>query len=236
MGLPNQFNDIIQKHLNVYAAWLPITNNFKLGDYGIFSDGVFIKMGNVGELGATFNTATGPDATIDFVSSDTTVVKFAAGEEVDLIPAGSIDVKITFKFNRERSFMVKAPLIKVNEIQNIQQLANQLKQVDGWEKKWKVVYQTYEAKEPVIVSTISAGTELTFGGEVEALKQLKLGAASVEMGTTKELGLNVKGKEGIIALGLFKLRLIGGGINVLSAEEKQADAEVLVLTPTDIDL
>lgn len=236
MGLPNQFNDIVQKHLNVYAAWLPITNNFKLGDYGIFSDGVFIKMGNVAEFGAGFETASGPDATIDFVSSDTTVVKVAAGAVVDVIPAGSIDAKITFKFNRERSFLVKAPVIKVNEIQNIKQLADQLKQVNGWQKKWKVVYQTYEAKDPVIVSTISAGTELTFGGEVEALKQLKLGSASVEMGTTKELGLNVKGKEGVIGLGLFKIRSIGGGINVLSLEEREAEVEALVLTPTETDL
>jgi hypothetical protein len=41
MGLPNQFNDIIQKHLNVFAAWMPVVNKYSLGDYGVFSDGVF---------------------------------------------------------------------------------------------------------------------------------------------------------------------------------------------------
>ena len=43
MGIPNQFNDIIQKHLNVFASWIPIVNKFSLGDYGIFSDGVFSR-------------------------------------------------------------------------------------------------------------------------------------------------------------------------------------------------
>lgn len=236
MRLPNQFNDIIKKHLNVYAAWLPVTNNFKIGDYGIFSDGVFIKMGNISEFNVSFNEATGPDAKLDFTSTDTKVIRFAAGAEVDVIPAGSIDAKITFKFSRERSFLIKIPIIKVHEIQNIQQVANQLKTVKGWQKKWKVVFQTYDAKEPVIISTIAAGTELTFGGDVNALRELKLGSADVEFGSTKELGLNIQGKEGIVGLGLFKLNLLGGGINILSDDEKQGEASVSILSPEDTDL
>lgn len=237
MGLPNQFNDLIQKQLNVYAAWLPVTNNFKLGDYGIFSDGVFIKMGNIAEFSIPFERATGPEASLDFTSADTRVTKFAAGAEVPVIPAGAVDAKITFTFQRERSFLVKAPTIQVSAIQNTQQVANRLKATDGWERKWKVVYQTYEATDPLIISTISAGTELTFVGNAQALKELKLGDASLEIGTTKELGLKVHGKAGVIALGLFKLKLIGGGVNVLTRDLMATDdAEFEIPATPDMDL
>jgi hypothetical protein len=229
MGIPNQFNDIIQKHLNVSAAWLPITNNFTLGDYGIISDGVFTKMGNIREFGVSFTQATGPDASIDFTSANTTVVKFAAGAQVNVIPSGAIDAKITFKFESEKSFLVKAPVIKITEIQNVNQVATGLRDAKNWERKWKVVYQVYNALDPVIISTIAAGTEVTFSGDTQALQSLRVGNASVEVGTNKELGLKVLGKAGIIGLGLFKLKLLGSGPAFLLEDEKKAPAEVELL-------
>ncbi len=238
MGIPNQFNDIIQRHLNVNAAWLPITNNFTLGDYGIISDGVFTKMGNIGEFDVSFTKAEGPEASIDFSSANTTVVKFAAGAEVTAIPAGTIDAKITFKFENEKSFLVKAPVIKEDAIQNVNQVAKQLKNKKDWDRKWKVVYQVFHAIDPLIVSTISSGTELTLSGDAEALKNMKVGSASLDLSTTRELGLKVHGKSGIIGLGLFKLKVLGGGPKFL-AEDKDAPAEIEFLnniSPEESDL
>lgn len=229
MGLPNQFNDIIHSNLKVSAAWLPITNNYQLGDYGIISEGVFTKMGNIKEYNVSFDAAQGPDATIDFTSADTKVVKFVAGAQVDIIPEGAIDAKISISFKKEGSFIVKAPTISVNEIQNVNQLANQLKNANGWRRMWKVVYQTYQALEPVIISTISADTEISFSGDATALKSMKLGNAGLELSSNKEVGLNVHGKQGIIGLGLFKLKLIGGGVNILSVSEKQKDVTAELL-------
>ena len=232
MGIPKQFNNIIQKHLNVNAAWLPITNNYTLGDYGIFSDGVFAKMGNIKEFNVSYTQASGPEASIDFSSANTTVVKFAAGAEVSVIPAGAIDAKIAFKFESAKSFLVKAPIIRVIEIQNVNQVATQLRDKKNWEKKWKIVYQVYDAVDPVILSTISAGTEVTFSGDVNALRSLKVGNASVELGTNKELGLKVHGRAGIIGLGLFKLKLFSGRPGFLTLEQKKAPAEIEIVNPS----
>ncbi|MCX6266634.1 MAG: hypothetical protein NTW16_04660 [Bacteroidetes bacterium] len=229
MGIPEQFNDIIRRHLNVNAAWLPIVNNYALGDYGIFSDGVFVKMGNIKEFNVSFTEATCPEASIDFTSANTTVVKTAAGVEVDVIPAAAVDAKITFRFESGKSFLVKAPVITGTMIANVNQVATLLRNSKNWERKWKVVYQVYNALDPIIVSTIAAGTELTFSGDVEALKNLKVGTASVEIGTNKELGLNIHGKSGIIGLGLFKLKLFGSGPSFLLAGDKKTPAEVEIL-------
>jgi hypothetical protein len=217
MGIPRMFDDIIKRHLNVNAAWLPITNNYTLGDYGIITDGVFAKLGNIQEFNVPFTAADGPDASIDFTSANTTVIKFAAGAQVDVIPEGAIDAKITFKFGNERSFMVKAPVIKVSAIQNVNQVAIKLRDTKNWGRRWKVVYQVYNAHDPLLVSTITANTELTLSGNAEALRKVKVGDASLELGTTKELGLNVHGKAGIIGLGLFKLKTGDGGPKVLGS-------------------
>ena len=48
MGTAQVFNQIIKDQLHVNAAWLPITNVFRLGDYGVVSDGIFTSIGNVG--------------------------------------------------------------------------------------------------------------------------------------------------------------------------------------------
>lgn len=229
MGIPRQFDNIIKRHLNVNAAWLPVTNNYELGDYGVISAGVFTKMGNIQEFEVPIKVEEGPDANIDFTSADTTVVKFAGGVEVPSIPPGAVDSKITFKFNKKRSFMVKAPVIKVSQIQNVNQVAGKLRSTPGWEENWKVVHQVYHARDPIIVSTKEAGTELTFTGDVEALKNLNVGNASVELGTNKELGLKVQGKEGVIGLGLFKLKSGGTGpdFKTRGLEKKEPEIEVL---------
>lgn len=229
MGIPNQFNGIIRKHLNVNAAWLPVTNSFTLGDYGIISDGVFVKMGNIAEFNVTTATAEGPEASIDFTSANTKIINFAAGVEVDVIPTGAIDAKTTFKFENEKSFLVKAPVIKESAIQNVNQVAIQLKKLKIWEKKWKVVYQVFNAVDPLIISTIAAGTEITLSGDAEALKNFKVGSASFHFSSNKELGLKVKGKTGIIGLGLFKLKFFGGDPNFLGVDKTKGAEEIEIL-------
>jgi len=225
MGLPNMFNDIIHKDLNVYAAWLPITQNYELGDYGLISDGVFAKLGNIKEFGVTLNSTRGPNVSLDYTSARTRVIKFAGGAEVDVIPAGAIDAKLSFKFETANSFLIKCPVISVNAITNVQQVANQLLKVNEWRRAWKVVYETYIAEDAVIMSTVDNDTEISFNGDAKALKELKIGTADIEFSSNKKLGLEIKGKDGVIALGLFKLKLIGNGPVFLSDDEKKANAE-----------
>ncbi|WP_343670031.1 hypothetical protein [Chitinophaga sp.] len=217
MKIPDAFNDIIKDHLNVNAAWLPVTNTFQLGDYGVFSNGVFMQLGNIKEFGIHFDTAKGPDSSINFTSSETSVINFSGGAQVDVIPPTAIDAKVTMKFGRKGSFFVKSPVIHVKVMQNIHQVGAQLKATDGWKRKWKVVHQVYHAKDAAIFSTIAADTDLTFSGNVKALRALNLGAADINVNTSKEMGLEMHGKAGIIALGLFKLRFFGGGVKSLEA-------------------
>ncbi len=234
-----QFNDTIEEKLNIFAAWLPIANNFQLGDYGIMDDGVFTKMGNIKELGIEIATGKGQDAKIDFTSASTKVINFAAGVEVDVIPAGAIDAKVTFDFQNEKSMLIKSPAINVNTIENVNEIGEKLIANSKWQRKFKVVYQTYIAKEVAIMSTIDAGTKITFSGDVKALQQLNVGNADVGYQSSRKLGLDLQGVEGVIGLGLFQIAkggFLGWGeeeIKILGDEEKGDDLDIQYLSPNN---
>ena len=238
MGLANDFNDIIQKHLNIFAAWMPVVNAYKLGDYGLFSDGVFTKMGNItDDFNITFTPGSGQEASIDFTSANAKIIKFNAGAQVDVIPAGAVDAKVEIEFESEKSFLVKSPQITVVTIENINSVAEKIKKLDNWDGKWKVVHAVYNAIDPIILSTMQAGTKVAFSGEATALQQLKLGKAGLNVNTNRELGLNIHGKNGNIGLGLFrvKTKIFGGKVTeILSRDLPIGKQESFVkLDPSD---
>src|SRR5215831_7494015 len=162
MGLANDFNDIIEKHINVFAAWIPIVNKYTLGDYGVFSDGIFTKLGNIkDDFNVDYKQGTGSEASIDFTSEGARVFKFAGGAQVTAIPAGAIDAKIDIEFSNKNSFLVKSPTITVATIDNVNEVAQKLRDVKNWDGQWKVVYQVYNALDAVIVSTVDADTTIS---------------------------------------------------------------------------
>jgi hypothetical protein len=228
MGAPNQFNDIIQKHLDVFAAWMPIVNKYTLGDYGIFADGIFSKLGNIREdFGVTFTEGSGNEASIDFTSESARVIKLVGNTEVAVIPAGEVNASVQIEFQKEKSFLVKSPTITVTTIDNVNEVAKKLRATGKWDGQWKVIYQVYTALDAVIVSTIQAGTKLNFSGDATALGQMKLGSAGVNIDTNKTLGLKINGKNGVIGLGLFRVKSkIFGGMKVqILADESIEDEE-----------
>lgn len=238
MGVPNQFNDIIQKHLNVFSAWIPIVNKYSLGDYGIFADGVFARLGNIkDDFQVNFKKGSGAAASIDFTSEGARVVKLSGGAEVTAIPAGDVKASIQIEFSKERSFLVKSPSITVVTIDNVQEVAKQLKASGQWDGKWKVVHSVYNATDAVIVSTIEAGTKLNFSGDASALGKMKLGSAGISIDTNKSLGLKINGKDGVIGLGLFRIKskLFGGWKVDASPVRGLEEEKVIMMEPGNVE-
>lgn len=243
MRIPNQFDNIIQKGLNVFAAWMPIVNKYKLGDYGIFADGVFAKLGNItDDFGVTFTVGGGTEADINFTSEGASVVRTNAGVGVDVIPEGAINANIDIKFGREKSFLVQSPSIAVTDITNVNQVAKSLKATGNWDGQWKVVHQVYTAKDPVIIVTLANDTTLSFSGDATALGKFNLGGLGVNVDTDKTLGLKIHGKDGVIGLGLFKIKskLFGGfKVGILAEDDDEDNDDPIFLKPnnaTDTDL
>lgn len=205
-GIPELFNDIIRKHLNVHAAWLPVTNTIQLGDFGIVSNGVFVPQGNIQtEFGVPFNVRSGPASKIDFSSQGAAITKLIGGAQVNVIPPGTVNASISIEFQNEKSFIVKSPSIEVTAISNVAAVGKALSKVSGWRAKYKVVHQTYKALDAIVISTIDKKTIIAFTGDATALGQLQLGNAGLSYSSNKALGLEVQGKSGVLGIGLFKI-------------------------------
>ncbi len=228
MGTAALFDKLMHHELNARAAWFPVANTFKLGDYGLVSGGVFTPMGNIAEYGVAFAEAQGPEATLDFTSDGTSVVRVVGNAQVAALPDAPVDAKLVLKFARESSFLAKAAKITAHQIQNVNQVARALARAPGWERKYRVVWSTLTGHSCAIVSTRSANASFELSGKANALAKFELGAVDAGMTVAREenVGFKSLGKTGVIALRLFKLKLWGDGPRLLlDADEALVESD-----------
>jgi hypothetical protein len=218
VGTASLFDDILKRELNVHAAWLPITNTFELGDYGVVSDGVLIKMGNIGTMGVGWTAKDGACAQLDFASDGTRIVRAVGNATVRAFPDQDIDASLTIEFERESSFLVKARLT-VSQVQDVAAVTEKLSQLAEWKTRYRVVSAVYVGQQCTIVSSKGANSRIALSGKANALKQLDLASASagIEVNSAERIGLQIVGETGVVGLSLFKLRWLIGGVEALDA-------------------
>ena len=234
MGLAEAFNDALYDHLTVYAAWFPVVNTIKVGDFGVIEDGVFRQLGNISKFGVAVSTTPGPAASIDFVSDGTTATKFVAGTQVDRFPdLGSLDAKLEFEFKRDNACLIRANL-SVQEMVDLQGVAERLKALDQWENHFKVVSAIYIGEQCVIIVCKEANTKISISGKADILKQVELGKVefSPSFESSKSACFKTIGETGVVGIRLFKLGLLGG-VSILGEMDGQS-AEVSVVHLNEI--
>jgi hypothetical protein len=221
MGTARKYDEILKSQLNIHAAWLPITNVFKIGDYGIVNDGVFVRAGNISsDFGVTFDQLPGPDSTINFASEGTNSYRTVDNVQVGTFPDSNIDAKLTVEFHRQSSFLLKANLAMF-EMQSVNQVARALNDVSDWKRNFRVVSAIYIAKDCVIISSTGKNSMIEFSGKADALKQFDLGAIAIDISAShkKEIGLDLVGKSGVVGLTFFKLGIWSAEPKTLAQEE-----------------
>jgi hypothetical protein len=225
MGLADDLNRALHDNLKCHVAWLPISNTFDLGDYGVIANGVFTKVGNVRELGATFEVDESPAAKLDFASADTRTTHLVASAEVDIIPEGAIDAKTKLSFPRATSFLLRAADVRLRAVRTVGTLLSTIAKHKDWRVSYKLVWQTWVARNAALLSTRTAGTEVTVTGDVPALRRFHLGdvSADLRLASNQELGLSLVGASGVIGLGLVKLRFLVGGPSFLAGRGTDFD-------------
>lgn len=218
MGTASRFDDILKREINIHAAWLPITNTFEIGDFGIVSDGVLVKMGNIRTMGVGWNAKDGSPAKLDFASDGTTIVRAVGNATVQAFPDQDLDASLTIEFERESSFLVKAELT-VSEMQDVAAVADKLSQLAEWQSRYRVVSAVYVGHGCTILSSKGANSKIALSGKANALKRLDLASASAGIDVTKSerIGLQIVGQTGPVGLSLFKMRWLIGGVEVLGA-------------------
>jgi hypothetical protein len=211
MGTASDFEGILREELKIHAAWLPITNTYRLGDYGLVSDGVFVRIGNIDSFGVSDAGQSGPESNLSFTSKDTNIVRIVGEGDAKAFPDADVSARLTIEFNQDRAFMIRAALTS-EEMKDLHAVALALRQTIGWEQRFRVVSAVYKATGCTIVSAHSKGAKVEISGKANALKQLEGGSAGAGISVTSssKLGLEIVGKSGVIGLGLFKLGFFGG--------------------------
>ncbi|MET0426434.1 MAG: hypothetical protein ABW046_21370 [Actinoplanes sp.] len=211
MGTARLFNKILHRELDIHAAWLPATNNFAVGDYGVFSDGVFVKMGTIAEFGVPIRTAEGRPTELKFSSTGTRVHRVAGGVATSVFPQADIDAKLVVEFASENSFYLHLPKIGVQEMPNIAEVARSLRAHDDWQRRYRVVGSAYTGEGCTILSSRTAKAQVELNAEAGVLRLLELGdiTAGITVGGADSAGLQVLGKTGVVGLRLFRLSLFG---------------------------
>jgi hypothetical protein len=224
VGTASLFSKILHKEIDVHAAWMPVANNFQLGDYGVISDGVFVKMGNISEYDVSFVAAVAPPIQLKFRSAGTRVRRFAGGAEITAMPPADIDAKLVVEFDAADSFYLDAHLT-AEAIENLAQVGRKLRDAAGWKRKYRVVHSTYTGQNCTILSSRSANSKVEISGKASALQQLELGHADVGLTVSGAVsaGLEVVGETGVVGLRMFKLQPLGGGPDFLDTDDQDED-------------
>ncbi len=212
MGIAKDFNKVLHEQIRVHAAWLPVTNTFQVGDFGMISDGVFVPMGNIQQdFDVGFETQSGNGAKLDFTSESVRVFRLAAGAKVTVFPGEDVDASLKIEFGKDRSFFLKAGLT-VSEMQGVFKAARDLGSRRGWDfGKFKVVSAVYTAADCVILSSKTSNASIEISGKAGALKRLEIGAAEAGLTISSKsgLGLEIIGETGVVGLRLFKVEKDG---------------------------
>jgi hypothetical protein len=223
MGVAGSFNKAIDQELAAHAAWMPIVNTFKIGEFGIFKDGVFQSLGNIKDKypDINFKIEPGPAADIDFSSSGTKTFRFdGEGKAVaSFASLGNLDASLKFVFEKENSCVIKAKFTS-QELKNIDEIAGVLAKKSDWRNKFSVVSKLYVGEKCVIMCSREAGTEVELKASADLLKQVEAGKVNAGVGfkSNKESAFNAIGESGVVALSLFKLNLFNK-VKVLEGEQ-----------------
>lgn len=223
MGTASQFDRILKSELNIHAAWIPITNTFKVGDYGLVSDGVIVKGGNIkDDFDVDFRADSGKSIQLNFTSKGTTLVRTANGAQVHAFnDDNKVEGKLTVAFSTTNSFLLKAVLASY-EMQDLVIVARKLAAEEKWKRMYRVVSAVYSTKDCAIISAKSSDSSIELSGKADALRRFDLGAvaAGIDASKKQDIGLDILGSRGVVGLALFKLpMLLGDTPKVLSEHE-----------------
>jgi hypothetical protein len=228
VGVADEFNKQLRREVDAYAAWFPVTNSFALGDYGLVSNGVFQRLGNITEFGVDPGKGE-PSGTakIDFKSQGTTTVSLVGDARVDALPDAPIDASLRIEFNDSDSCFAKAAKGWVVEIPNVREIAQKLARANGWRRKYRVVSGVITGENCVIVTSTAKNASFELSGKADALSQIGLGAigAGIRIANENNVGLTIVGESGVVALRMFKLKLWGDQARLLESGG-EVDVEV----------
>lgn len=223
MSLARRYNHLLRRHTLHFAAWNPITDTQRVGDYGILDRGVFRKLGHISEFGVDLETEEGNSASFDFRSAVSSIVRVEGTAQVQVFGTGSVGAKLRFEFQGKFAAVVKSPQVRVHAMQSIHQVAAQLHGAPDWRPRYRVISKVYTGTDATVIASVNNTTGIELSGTADALRQFELGGATVGVTVGGSHQLALVGKKGPLAIDLFRVSRAGAVPQLLGAMNVAGD-------------
>ena len=200
----------IRRNLKFYHAnWLP-GDPKKLGDYGVMKQGIFIKKGNIRDLGIQFEES--PDPNSDFHS-------FNAGGSIDISSHAKgtiqniVNASMEIKFKNAWSVFFHAADARTIRVKDKNALGVAILDFfkdnrDKWKRRYIVVTDLVTAGQTIAGVSSSANASLTIEASSPQIPVINLQDASigVQFNKSSNVGYTVISKGMDVLMGLSKLQ------------------------------
>jgi hypothetical protein len=197
-----QYVAAIARELGRHAVWEPGLA-LDVGDYGKIFRGTFVKLGNLADF------SIGP---IQRSSTTKIAWSFAStGVTTDLV-AGKADAvvgeaKLLIECGKKESLFIRSSKSSVQQVNNLQRLADALQAIPRWRSRWKVVREVRSIESGLVLISKSSGGTIELVGRLDEIQGLdnvgvKVGASVRVSGDTSDSYLGVNGP---ILLGLVRI-------------------------------
>lgn len=190
-----------KKATSKYPAWTP-NIHFELGDYGTLEKGIFIRLGNVIQLGENFRFVTqeGPSTPNVIYSSGIKKENIVdGGGNIDVLTKIKIATNFSIEFSNEGSFVYEAAEVRTNRISDVAALGAEIKEYRGlknvrrkWQDHYVVITEIDVAESATFILSNAKGVKIncTVNGNIP-LDEIRLADPA--------LGLKVKSTTGIVS-------------------------------------
>jgi len=217
MSLARSAARVIRKQLGAHVAWLPLANTLELGDFGVVSGGVFTRIGNVRSLGVRFKTRSTAGAPFEFRSGGTTEVTLDADGSLDVAAGVDANAGLRVAFAEAESMYLRAAEIVISEIDELLPVAAVLRNHSQWRLRYRVVHKLWTAHDAIFITSAESDAVIDLHGSAEAIQGVRQGRVKLDLQVHNKtnVGLDLIGHTGPIALGLFRVRLVGGDPELL---------------------
>lgn len=178
----------------LYANWEP-SRPVALGDYGVLTDRIFIRLGNISQLGVNFGQI--QDARLsqkNFTSAGSSSVKSHAKGTVPTGTGVNAKAYLEVNFSSERSVFFNAAGCRYAMIDNKVALGDAvtaLYRASKWQRGWCVVTDLVEAASLSLAVSSSSSSSITFEAEGD-VPYIDLADASIGLKVTNASGIGYK--------------------------------------------
>jgi len=198
-----EYVSVVGRELGRHAVWEPGLP-LNLGDYGRIRGGTFVKLGNIADFPITPALISATAAKIKWAFTSSGVRTALLKGDAD---GGVGSAKLQIDCSRKKSLFIRSANSRVEQINNLQQIANALQTVDRWKPHWKMVRELRTVKNGLVLVSKVDGGSMELSGSLDEIQGLE------DVGVKAATGIRISGDtsdsymgiDGPVLLGLVRI-------------------------------